>query len=473
MNAILTLLWERPARLVSASFVAAAFIGAALLSIPAATTAPGSLPFLDALFTATSAVCVTGLIVVDTATAFTPLGQGVILALIQLGGLGIMAFAVSTVFLVRRRLTMSEAELLSFMLNERNRNMVVRQLVGVLVAALLVEFIGALLLAGAFMAHGQPPAQALWYGLFHAVSAFANAGFGLFSDSLEQFVHDPMVTGVVMFLIIAGGIGFGTLLIFRDGRRGEAADDPEDEMTYQPRIRLVGHRSSLRDRLRDPRALSARVALTGTVILLVIGTITFYALEARNALLGMSIPQKYMASLFQSVTFRTAGFNTVNFGDVRRATLLVALPLMFIGGASGGTAGGVKIGTAAVLGAEFRRFFLHHRDATLFHRRLPGRLVTQATVLVMVGLVTVMAATVVLSLTEAAPLEVILFEVVSALGTVGLSAGLTGDLSGVGRFVIILLMLIGRLGPLTLFAAFRPGGEPAAMRMPEGELPVG
>ncbi|HKK47559.1 MAG TPA: potassium transporter TrkG [Alkalispirochaeta sp.] len=474
MNTILTLLWERPARLVSASFIAVALLGASLLSIPAATTAPGGLPFLDALFTATSAVCVTGLIVVDTATAFTPLGQGVILALIQMGGLGIMAFAISTVFLVRRRLTMSEAELLSFMLNERNRHVVVRQLGNVFVVALVVEFIGAVLLAIAFMSHGQPPGQAAWYGVFHAVSAFANAGFALFSNSLEQFVHAPLVNGVVMILIILGGIGFGTLLIVRNGRHGvDAPHDGRDEMIYQPRIGLMGHHSSLRDRLRKPRALSVRVAVVGTALLLVAGAVLFYVLEARNSLLGMSIPQKYLASLFQAVTFRTAGFNTVSFSDVSRTTLLIAVPFMFIGGASGGTAGGIKIGTVAVLVAEFRRFFFHHRDATLFQRRLPGRLVTQATILLIVGLVTVLVATIILSFTESAPLEIILFEVVSALGTVGLSAGLTGELSGGGRIVVIVLMLIGRLGPLTLFAMFRPEGKPAALRLPEGEIPVG
>ncbi|MFO8042336.1 MAG: potassium transporter TrkG [Alkalispirochaeta sp.] len=474
MNRILNLLWERPARVVSASFVAAALLGAGLLSLPGATTAPGSLPFLDALFTATSAVCVTGLIVVDTPTAFTAFGHGVILALIQMGGLGIMAFAISTVFLVRRRLTMTEAELLSFMLNEKNRHVVARQLRNVFVVALTIEVVGALLLMVAFLAHGQPAGQAAWYGAFHAVSAFANAGFALFSDSLEQFVHAPLVNWVVMILIMSGGIGFGSLLLFSGRARPVGhANDQHTEMTYQPRIERIGKNTSLRHRLREPRALPVRVAVAGTAVLLALGAVLFYLLEARNSLLGLSIPEKYLASLFQSVTFRTAGFNTISFQEVRRATLLVALPLMFIGGASGGTAGGIKIGTVAVLVAEFRRFFFHQRDATLFQRRVPGRLVTQAVILITAGLSTVMVATIVLSLTEAASLEVIVFEVVSALGTVGLSAGLTGDLSGTGRIVIIALMLIGRLGPLTLFVAFRPAGKSAALRLPEGDLPIG
>lgn len=474
MSRILTLLWERPARVVSVSFVAVALLGAGALSLPAATTAPGSLPFLDALFTATSAVCVTGLIVVDTSTAFTPFGHGVILALIQMGGLGIMAFAISTVFLVRRRLTMTEAELLSFMLNEKNRHVVARQLRNVLAVAVTIEVVGTLLLMVAFLAHGQTAGQAAWYGMFHAVSAFANAGFALYSDSLEQFVHAPLINWVVMILIMSGGIGFGSLLLFSGRiRTPKHADDSYAEMTYQPRIGSMSNRPSLRHRLREPQSLPVRVAVAGTAILLTVGTGLFYLLEARNSLLGMSIPEKYLASLFQSVTFRTAGFNTISFQEVRRATLLVALPLMFIGGASGGTAGGIKIGTVAVLVAEFRRFFFHHRDATLFQRRVPGRLVTQAVILITAGLTTVMLATIILSITEAAALEVILFEVVSALGTVGLSAGLTGELSGTGRIVIIVLMLIGRLGPLTLFAAFRPEGKPAALRLPEGDLPVG
>jgi trk system potassium uptake protein TrkH len=468
-RSVLEMLWERPARLVSVSFLATALIGAIILSLPAATIAPGGLPFLDAFFTATSAVCVTGLIVVDTATAYTPLGLVTILALIQIGGLGIMAFAVSTIYLVRRRLTMDEAELLSFMLNEKNRHTVAHQLRSVIGLTFGIEALGALFLTLAWWPTAGSFARAAWWGTFHAVSAFCNAGFALFSDSLESFVHNPLVNLTVMGLIMAGGIGFGTFLAIR----GVSADDSTDatDLSYQPII--LARRRRRVFFLRSPGVIAARVAVVGTAILVGIGAFLFYVVEARNSLLGMTLPQKYLAALFQSVTYRTAGFNSISFGSVHRATLLLALPLMFIGGASGGTAGGVKIGTAAALWAEFRRFFLHRRDAVLMGRRLPGRLITQATVLVVAGVVAVLIATTILSVTETAPVEMILFEVVSALGTVGLSAGLTGDLSAPGRVVVILLMLIGRLGPLTLFAAFRPESRAADFRYPEGEIPIG
>lgn len=474
MTRWLELLWERPARLVTVSFAAVALLGAALLMLPSATTGSGGLDPVDALFTATSAVCVTGLIVVDTATAFTGFGQTVILALIQIGGLGIMAFAVSTVYLVRRRLTMDEAELLSFMLNEQNRSMVARQLRGVILTTLAIEAVGALLLTGAFFRAGFAGDRAVWLGVFHAVSAFCNAGFALFSDSLESFVRDPIVNGTVMVLILAGGLGFATLSVLR-GRREPGSEESSGgtPMVYQPVLQAAREHRRLRERLRAPDSVAARVTVIGTVVLVVLGAVAFYSLEARRSLIGLPLPEKYLASLFQSVTLRTAGFNTVSMAALHRTTLLVTIPFMLIGGASGGTAGGIKIGTVAVIIAEIRRFFLRDRDATLFRRRLAGRLVTQAVVVTISGVVLVFVATIVLSFTEEAALEAILFEVVSAIGTVGLSTGLTGDLSTTGRLVIVVLMFVGRLGPLTLLAAFRPEGHQPVVRRPEVEIPIG
>ncbi|MCG8481068.1 MAG: TrkH family potassium uptake protein [Spirochaetales bacterium] len=448
---IVRLLWRRPARLVSLSFVSVALAGAVLLSLPAATAAGVPLPFGDALFTAVSAVCVTGLIVVDTATVFSPFGQGVILLLIQIGGLGIMVFTMATVFLVRKRFSLGEAELLSFMLSENNYSALGVQLRRVLSVTVGFELAGAVVLAAAMYSHADGVLQAAWYGLFHAVSAFCNAGFALFSDSLERFVNAPAVNLTVMVLIVAGGIGFGTIAVLR----GEA------------------HRTFRFGRLRPPRSLSARVAIYGTGILIVSGAILIYLIEGRRSLADMTLPEKYLAAIFQSVTLRTAGFNTVPFGALNRATLLVMIPFMFIGAASGGTAGGVKIGTAAALFADFRRFFTRRRDARIFNRRLAGRLITQAMVLVVSGVSVALAATIVLAITEEAALEVVMFEVVSALGTVGLSAGLTPRLSDAGRVVVMLLMFVGRLGPLTLLAAFRPERGGVDIRVPEGVLTIG
>ncbi len=448
---IIRLLWRRPARLVSLSFVSVALVGAALLSLPIAAADGVPLPFGAALFTAVSAVCVTGLIVVDTATVFSPFGHGVILLLIQIGGLGIMVFTMATVFLVRKRFSLGEAELLSFMLNENNYSSLGVQLRRMLVVTVGFELAGTALLAAAMYSHTDGVFQAAWYGLFHAVSAFCNAGFALFSDSLERFVYAPVVNLTVMALIVAGGIGFGTITVLR----GEA------------------HRTFRLRRLRPPRSLSARVALYGTGALIVSGAILIYLIEGQRSFVGMTLPRKYLAAIFQSVTLRTAGFNTVPFASLNRATLLVMIPFMFIGAASGGTAGGVKIGTVAALFADFRRFFSRRHDAWIFNRRLSGRLITQAMVLVVSGVLVALAASVVLSITEDAPLESIMFEVVSALGTVGLSAGLTPHLSDPGRAVVILLMFVGRLGPLTLLAAFRPERGGADIRVPEGVLTIG
>jgi trk system potassium uptake protein TrkH len=221
------------------------------------------------------------------------------------------------------------------------------------------------------------------------------------------------------------------------------------------------------------RSESSRIALRGTAILIIAGTILFYLLESGNVMGHFLLPRKYLASLFQSVTLRTAGFNTVDIAALSRGTLLMAIPFMFVGAASGGTAGGIKLGTVAVVWSDIRRFALGRRDAELMYRRIPRRTVSQAYVLVVTGVVLVFVSLVVLSLTESAPLEVVLFEIVSALGTVGLSAGLTGELTTFGRVLIILLMFLGRLGPLTLVVALQPRPEPGEVRYPDGNPPIG
>lgn len=474
VSRFVALLWDRPARMVTASFLLVIFSGTGLLMLPGATSAPGGLGFLSALFTATSAVCVTGLIVVDTATAFTLAGQIIILGLIQIGALGIMAFTVSTVFLIRRRLTMDEAELLSFMLNEANRSAVVKQLGRVLGLTLLIELSGAALLFLGFLSRGFTGMEAVWLGLFHAVSAFANAGFALFSDSLQQFVDAPQITVPVMLLIVSGGIGFGVITLLGSGRSRSAGEEPPGPtLAYRPTLQGGRRRERLQRALRGQQGYIARVAVTTSLLLVVAGAGLYYLLESRHALAGMPLPRKYGAALFQSITLRTAGFDTVSFATVRRATLLIVLPFMFIGGASGGTAGGVKVGTVAILSAEIRRFFLRQHDAVLMGRRLPGRLITQATALVLSGVLIAGAALVVLVLSEPFAVEALMFEVVSALGTVGLSTGITSELSRIGRTVIILLMFVGRLGPLTLLAAFRPERREPPVYRPDGEIPVG
>lgn len=467
MERLIELLWKRPARVVVVSFIGVALVGSVLLMLPVATSPREKLGFLDAFFTAASAVCVTGLIVVDTPTTFTVFGRAVILVLIQIGGLGIMAFSLASITLVRKRLTASESELLSFMLNQKNRTQVKHQLFQVLVYTALFESLGALVLAIAMHGEAATVAEAVGLGVFHAISAFCNAGFALFPDSLERFSGGLAVNATVSVLIVAGGIGFSTMILVEE----------EITIVWKRVLRRAGSVFRVRG-VAAPgrlylRSAAARTAVIGSGILLVSGAILFYAMETRGAMRGLPLGEKYLISFFQSVTLRTAGFNTIAFDRLARATVLVMLPFMFVGGASGGTAGGIKIGTMAVLIADLRRYLRGDDHAVLFDRKIERNVITQAVVLLGAGLLAAFVATTILSIVESASIEAIAFEVFSALGTVGLSLGITGSLSGVGRVVIIVLMFVGRLGPLTLLTALRPESAHRELRFPNSDIVVG
>jgi trk system potassium uptake protein TrkH len=459
------MLWERPARIVILSFLVVALAGAGFLMLPGATTGE-TLSFSDAFFTATSAVCVTGLIVVDTPVFFSLFGHIIILTLIQIGGLGIMAFSLAVVFLTRKRLSVGEVELLSYMLNEEDRSTLRRQLVSVILFTFSIELIGMVLLIAPMARSGA--GNPVWLALFHAVSAFCNAGFSLFSDSLMGFSGDLTVNFTISGLIIAGGIGFLTLTVLRDDlvkvvrylrpSRGRA-DTP-----------LLFRR---RPEFRYLRSEFAVISLRGAAILLLSGFLLVYLLESNGVLQDVNLGEKYLQAFFQSVTLRTAGFNTADISLLRPATLLVMIPFMFIGAASGGTAGGVKLGTVAVIWADIRRFVRGSDDAVLLYRRVPRRTVSEAYVLVVGGVIIVFLAGVIMTMLEEFSLEVLLFEIVSALGTVGLSAGITADLSGLGKWLLVVLMFLGRLGPLTLVVALRPRSTGGEAKYPDGVIPVG
>ncbi len=463
---LVVLLWERPARIIILSFILVALAGAALLMLPIATVSTEPFPFLDAFFTAVSAVCVTGLIVVDTPVFFSTFGHAVILLLIQIGGLGIMAFSLAVVFMTRKRLSVGETELLSYMLNEEDRTSLKRQLLSVLFFTITIEVIGTLLLVMPMKGAGS--GNAVWLAAFHAVSAFCNAGFSLFSDSLMRFTDNVLVNVTVAALIIAGGIGFFTLTVLRD--------DLVKVFRYFFPLRadastpLVFRRRPV---LRYLKSESTVIAVRGTAILIIAGFVAIYLLERSGVLGNSDLAVKYLQAFFQSVTLRTAGFNTIDISLLAPATLLVMVPFMFIGAATGGTAGGVKLGTVAAIGADVRRFLRGDNDAVLFYRRVPRRTISEAYILVVGGIVIVGMAAIIMVMSEEAVLEVILFEIVSALGTVGLSAGLTADLSALGKFLIIVLMFIGRLGPLTLVVALRPRKRGTDVRYPDGVVPIG
>ena len=431
---------DEPARVVVLSFVGAGLLGGVVLALPAAARSE-PIALRDALFTAFSAVCVTGLSTLDVGTRLTGFGQVVVLALIQIGGLGIMAFSIATVAALRRKLSVGETELLSYMLAQRDRSEVLRNLRTVLGYTLGIEAVGAVVLAVAFGAAGYPVGSALWHGVFYAVSAFCNAGFALHADSLAAVAQLSLAMTTISLLIVTGGLGFATLTWLRD---------------------------------RDPAyRLAARVSINGAVLLIAAGAGVFYLAERRALLDDMSLASRYGHALFQSITLRTAGFSTVDLARAGRATLLVVLPFMAIGAASGGTAGGVKVGTAYVLWQQIARHTNRRRDIVAAGRRIPDPVASKASAIVSLFVALVGIATLVLAARTEEPLEWILFEVVSALGTVGLSVGVTGRLDGFGLAVLIVCMLVGRLGPLTLVGALRRPESAVMTRYPKGNLPIG
>jgi potassium uptake TrkH family protein len=438
-------LTRHPARLVVLGFGAAIATGWVLLSLPIATRTGESAGADAALFTATSAVCVTGLVVVDTGSYWSGFGQVVILGLIQVGGLGTMTLASLLGLLVARRLALrlqrgTQAETKSMGLGD------VRGVVlGVLRVSLLVEAVVAALLTWRFAAgYGQSWGTATYNGVFHAVSAFNNAGFGLYPDSLVRFVNDPLVCLPIAGAVIVGGLGFPVLF-------------------------------ELRRRLRTPRrwSLHTKITVGMTVVLLGAGWIVITAAEWSNpGTMGpLGASGKLLAGFFQAVMPRTAGFNSLDVAAFREETLLVNDVLMFIGGGSAGTAGGIKVTTFALLGFVILAEIRGEPSVHALGRRLPAGVQRQAltVALLSVGMVTV--ATLALLGLSPYRLDVVLFEVISAFATVGLSTGITADVGTAGHVILIVLMFIGRLGPITLATALALREQTRRYERPE-ERPI-
>ena len=416
-----------PAQLVVLAFALAILVGTVLLSLPVSRAGDEGASLLTALFTATSAVCVTGLVVVDTPTYWSHTGQVVIMALIQVGGFGIMALTSLLALLVARRLglrtrLLAQAETKALRLGD-----VRRVLLGVAILSLLFEAATALVLAARlYLAYDYPVGSAAWHGVFHAVSAFNNAGFSLWSDSLIGFVTDGWISLAVAAAVIAGGLGFPVWIeLFRRG--------------------VSFHRWSIHTKL----------TLTVTSVLLVVGTVTVLAFEwSQPATLGgLGVTGKLLAGFFQGVTPRTAGFNSLDYGEMQPETLLVTEILMFIGGGSASTAGGIKVTTIALLALMIYAEVRGDPTVNAFGRRIPGVAQRQAFSIAAIALAAVVTGTLVLMASSPHPFGNTLFEAISAFGTVGLSTGITADFSSVGKVVLIALMFLGRTGPYTLFIA--------------------
>lgn len=452
---LLLLLSERPARMLASSFALMIAIGTTLLSLPASVHRLSDVSLIDSLFTITSAVCVTGLTVNDVAATYTPFGLAVILVGIQLGGIGIMALA-ALALTASRDAGLEQQSLYCTMLEARNPADLRSMMRGIVSATLLVEAIGALLL---YLAWRDHPATAdrsvLWLSVFHAVSAFCNAGFALFPGNLAPFTSSIVVQLVIMVLIILGGLGFPVMR----------------ELYRQSRARL--RRLHLPTAPRPPRlSLQTRVVLFMTTTLVLGGAWFFFILEHSQSLAALPPVDQIVGALFASVTTRTAGFSTVDFGAMREATLFGAMLLIFIGGSPGSTAGGIKTTTAATLGATLRAE-LRGRDPELFGRALPSDTIRRAFAVVAIGAAVVFTLTLALSLLERQPFVKLLFEAVSAFGTAGLSTGITPLFSAGGKLVLILGMFIGRVGPLTVALAVGAAGARRRHKLAAESLPIG
>jgi trk system potassium uptake protein TrkH len=437
--------WSPPRILVS-GFALIILLGAYLLSMPFASASGERLPFLDALFTATSATCVTGLVVVDTGTYFSVPGQIVLMCLFQLGGLGFMTMATLIALVLRKRISLRERLLLQEAMNQTSMEGIVRLIRRVIIYSITIELIGASLFSFRF-AFDMPLGKALFFGAFHAVSLFNNAGFDIFGEyrSLTLYVSDPIVNLTAMLLIITGGLGFVVMA---------------DLMEFRKNRKL---------------SLHSKVVLTMTGTLIAVGTMVIFIFEFSNTktLGSLDWGGKILSSFFQSVTPRTAGANTLDYTALRQATVFFTIILMFIGASPGSTGGGIKTTTFTTLIGAVIAMIRGRDDIVLFRYRLGKDRIFKALTITLLSLALVIVVTMVLSTTEDQAFIKLLFEATSAFGTVGLSIGVTPELTDVGKIIIALTMFAGRLGPLTLAYALGPRTEKELYRHPEGKITIG
>ena len=448
------------------SFGALVLIGTLLLLLPVANTQGGFTPFLDALFTATSAVTVTGLVVVETESYWSGVGQGIILALIFLGGLGFMTGATFLLVLIGRRITLSDRLLVRDSLGQVYLGGVVQLVRRIVVVAVVIQVVGWGLLWWRFSGDFSG-AQRVWQSLFHAVSGFNNAGFAILPDSvsLSGVREDVSIVLILTLLIILGGISYTFLADMVEVRQ------PREQSlaTGLARLRYVRLRRFSR------LTLDTKMVLVVSLVLWVLGAVIIFAAEYSNpqTLGGVPLPTKLLDSVFQSVSIRTAGFATIDYGGVRDYTLFFTTALMFIGGASASTAGGIKVNTLAVLLWAVWSSLRGRSHVVAFGREIPEGQVHRALVVVVGAVFMVFTLALMLTLTEGFDFLTTLFETVSAFSTNGLSTGHTGELSSGGQAITALAMFIGRLGPLTVALALAQREETALYRYTQERVKIG
>jgi len=438
--------YASPSRFLVCGFVAIIAAGAALLKLPFSVAEGQSLSWLDAWFTSVSAMCVTGLVVVDTGTHFSIFGHWVILTLIQVGGLGFMTMGTLFALFLRRRVSLRERLVLQESLNQQSLEGIVRLVRKVIFYALTIEAAGSLMYTLRFMTE-MSFGRALYFGIFHGVSIFNNAGFDLFGDfrSMSDYASDPFMNIVSIVLILCGSLGFVVLA----------------DLVELPRRRRL--------------TLHSKVVLTMSALLFVGGAAVIFIFEYTNGKTfgRLNFGDQLLAAFLHSATPRSAGVSTLNMYDLRQATQFFIVWLMFIGASPGSTGGGIKTTSFAVLLAAVYAVMRGKPDVVLFRYRLEQGQVYKAIMITFFSLATVVTATMILSVTENAPFMSVLFEATSAFATVGLSMGLTTELSPAGKILIMLLMFIGRIGPYTLSFALSVREDRMLYRYAEGKIIIG
>jgi potassium uptake protein, trkH family len=432
-------------QILALGFLAVIIIGAVILSLPISSRSGEPTNFLDAIFTSTSAVCVTGLITLDTSTHWSTFGQTVIMALIEIGGLGFMSFTVLISLILGKKITLRERLVMQEAMNTFSIQGLVRMVKYVLIFTVSVQFFGALLLSTQFVPE-YGIIKGFFYSIFHSISAFCNAGFDLFGTSLVGYSNNTVVILVISALIIIGGLGFTVLLELYDFKG----------------IKKL--------------SLHAKIVIITTLILIFGGTLLMLLFEHKNpqTIANMNIKDKLLNSFFASVTPRTAGFNSISTSGMTLASKILTVILMLIGGSPGSTAGGLKTVTCAILVLTVISVIRGREDTEVFGRRLTKEIVYKSFIIVFIGLSLVIGVTMILSYTEVGASFIdLLYETSSALGTVGLTLGLTPNLSSLGKIFIMIMMYLGRVGPLTVMLALTRKRKKSGYKYPEGKILIG
>jgi len=434
-----------PVRILAIGYIIIITAGTILLSLPISVQAGQKLAFIDVLFTATSAVTITGLVVVNTGEAYSMFGQLVIMVLFQLGAIGFMTLTTVYAIIVGKNITLKDRLVLQSSLNQLSYAGVVRLTIIVIIFTLLIETVAALVLFLRWLPE-MGMGQALYYGIFHAISGFANAGFDLFPNSLQQYTGDVVVNFTVMTLFVIGGLGFTVI------------------------VDLYVKKGVFRN-----LSLHSKLILFLSLVLGILGFLVILIFEYNNpaTMQDFSFKERILASLFQGLTPRSAGFSTIEIGDMHPVSIFVTKLFMFIGGGPGSNAGGIKLTTFGMLMVVVYTLMRGREDFNIFERRIPQHLINKSLAIIIIGIGAVVLISTILLITEDAPFDMVVFEVISAFATVGLSAGLTPDLSPLGKLIISFTMFVGRLGPLSLAFALSVKRKKSKVKYIEEDVIVG